>query len=403
MNDCQPHLCEITPTSGERLRDGDNPLVTGRLGYQPQLDGLRTIAVAAVVAGHTGVKAFERGFLGVDIFFVLSGFLITSILVQEFDSTGTVSIRTFYARRARRLGPGLALVVLFTLIAFTVFHPLHAHDTLLGVPASALYISSWVRAFSLSPLGWLGHTWSLSVEETFYLLWPGLLLAMCRRSRPRITALIAICFIAAVIYRVGASLAGFSSAYMFNAPDMRAEQLLAGCLLSVLLIPRAVFRLTRVTRILLLVLGGIALMVFAILYLTPHGLLNVDASGAVSAARYSTGVSTVVAAAAAVLICVLVVLPGNWLSVVLGSRPFVWLGKRSYGIYLWHVPLFGLFYLQGEPNSIRYGVRLALIPATVLIAACSYRFVERPVLDRVRHGGMRVGGAPTVSSGGTRS
>lgn len=156
------------------------------LGYQPQLDGLRAVAVLAVVAAHTGVPALERGSIGVDIFFVLSGFLITTVLVEEYDREQCISMRNFYVRRFIRLFPPLAAVLLFTTITFSIFPGYLAHDTLVGVPASLFYVSGWLRAFNVNQLGWLGHTWSLSVEEHFYIIWPVLLVLMCRYSRDRL-------------------------------------------------------------------------------------------------------------------------------------------------------------------------------------------------------------------------
>ena len=146
----------------------ESPSGSLRLGYQPQLVGLRTIAVLAVVASHTGALLFERGTLGVDVCFVLSAFLITTILIEECDSTKRISLRRFYLRRSLRLLPAFACCLWFLCRGLHSGAAISTENTLFGVPSSVLSISSWMRAFDLSNLGWLGHTWSLSVEEHFY-------------------------------------------------------------------------------------------------------------------------------------------------------------------------------------------------------------------------------------------
>jgi len=146
----------------------------------PSSTGCRGVAVLAVVAAHTGAPVFTGGALAIDVFFVLSGFLITTLLVEEYDRSQEISLRQFYLRRSLRIFPALIAVLVFVTAAFAIFRPFKAGETLAGVPASLFHVSSWLRAFDVTQLGWLGHTWSLSVEEHYYIVWPLLVLVMCK-------------------------------------------------------------------------------------------------------------------------------------------------------------------------------------------------------------------------------
>src|SRR5882672_8926270 len=154
---------------------------TVRLGYRPSLDGVRAIAILAVLACHC--EWLQSGYLGVDVFFALSGFLITSLLLEEYTATGTITLRWFYARRALRLLPALLglLVVGTSVILFTVpaeYGPLALHEA----AAVLFYVANWAWLIGL-PLGLYGHTWSLAIEEQFYMLWPLALLGLLRVIR----------------------------------------------------------------------------------------------------------------------------------------------------------------------------------------------------------------------------
>jgi peptidoglycan/LPS O-acetylase OafA/YrhL len=126
---------------------GPDFAVARHFRYLPQLDGIRALAVGAVVAQHAELSVARGGGVGVDVFFVLSGYLITTLLLQEFDRHGTISMRNFYARRARRLLPALFAVAAISLVAFSIVRPYLTHDTLVGILASVLYVSCWFRAF----------------------------------------------------------------------------------------------------------------------------------------------------------------------------------------------------------------------------------------------------------------
>ena len=170
--------------------------------YLPALDGVRALAIAIVLAAHGGVAWFRSGGVGVDLFFVLSGFLITSILAAEVAATGRIGFRNFYARRLLRLAPCLLLTCAFVAVARQV--------TTGQVPWSALvialtYTANWVRAFSDADLSWLIHCWTLAIEEQFYLLWPPLLLLLERRVRDARTKgfLLVSAALLVAVYRAG--------------------------------------------------------------------------------------------------------------------------------------------------------------------------------------------------------
>src|SRR6185437_8555828 len=162
----------------ERSGQGNTDKSTARW---PALDGLRAVAVAAVVGFHYGVVA--PGWVGVDVFFVISGFLITTLLLEESEGHGRISLRRFWGRRALRLGPALLCAIVVALALSLLCTSATRHDTVTGVPWVLLYSGNWVRAMGPNTLGLLGHTWSLAIEEQFYFLWPLVCVAVVARSR----------------------------------------------------------------------------------------------------------------------------------------------------------------------------------------------------------------------------
>ncbi|HET9720708.1 MAG TPA: acyltransferase, partial [Solirubrobacteraceae bacterium] len=154
-----------------------------RLGRRPVLDGLRGVAVLLVIAEHTGL--LHNGFLGVDVFFVLSGFLITTLLLEEFQRAGRISLRGFYARRARRLVPALLVAVAAFLVISAAADQSGFGDDVLAAAAGVTYITNILMALTPTWLPAVGHLWSLGAEEQFYLLWPVVLIAAIRRSVSR--------------------------------------------------------------------------------------------------------------------------------------------------------------------------------------------------------------------------
>lgn len=335
-----------------------------RLRYVPQLDGLRALAAIAVVIHHIPTQLGVGGYIGVDVFFVLSGFLITSLLRSEVTETGAVALREFYVRRLRRLTPALVLCALVVVQAYLVIEIApDKSETALGGLLAATYTGSWAKALGFSSLGWLAHTWSLSVEEHFYLVWPVAVRWFARKSVDALFAATAGLFLlSAGLWTLGHA-RGWSVERLVFAPDTRAKDILAGCLLA-LALERGV--LSR----------------------RPSPALGVGALGALAgwmllvpkeSAMYLAGWPLVLAASMC-LVWVLVTNDASRLSRGLSLSGLVWLGKRSYGIYLWHYPVTILnAAVVGWGAPSRALVAVSTTTVAIGLAAWSYRYVEEPL------------------------
>jgi peptidoglycan/LPS O-acetylase OafA/YrhL len=318
-----------------------------RLGYVPALDGLRGVAILGVLGVH--LFGLSGGFYGVDLFFVLSGFLITTLLLEERDRTGSVSLRAFYVRRARRLMP--ALVAVLALIA--VAGPLYYSPGLLtSIVASGLYAANIVRGFGSSDFlnaTPAAHLWSLAQEEQFYVLWPVALLSLRRRlTERRLMTLLAAGFVVLVLYRAGLAAAGAGWHRVYYAPDTHMDGLVLGCLL-------ACARRRGLTTV--PVVAGCA--AFAL-------VLAAFVLGA-QTMPWSVGGLPIVEIAAAAL--VLAALSPGPVGAVLSVRPLVWVGALSYSLYLWQIPA---MWLTGWDD--RWGA----LGLTAVLTLVSYYVIERP-------------------------
>ncbi len=209
-----------------------------RFGYVPELDGMRGIADLAVMAYHARTPFLNGGFIGVDIFFVLSGFLITSLIINEYDSSASLNFKYFYMRRLLRLGPALILLLLvFVMLSMIFLSKDKAQSNIITAIISLFYMSNWARAFSIHPLDYLGHTWSLSIEEQFYILWPLTLLVMLRAFKNRwIIAIMTLSFaLTSWILRIQLIQNGTTFNRLYNGLDTRADALMIGCALGVII------------------------------------------------------------------------------------------------------------------------------------------------------------------------
>lgn len=346
----------------------------GRFGYYPALDGVRAIAIAAVIGVH--VRVLPGGGIGVLIFFVLSGFLITSLLLHEQRGTGTISLRLFYARRALRLLPAL-IIMLAAACTFALLErpsPL-SHQTLHFAPAALFYFANWVTATHASGVaGTLGHTWSLSVEEQFYIVWAIVLLAMLAGgARLRWVAAVALLGVLASdlgkwwLWRSGSLPA--DAKRMFGT-DLSGDALMLGCALAVAVLTRP--ELTR-RAVRIAALPAAAFLFWEIAFVHPL-------SGSFAAARlYEVVIWPLSNVAAAVVIGYLVLVPGSWLERCLSLRPFRYTGRISYGLYLWHYPIIiWLIVLFGFNDN--WWQILVSVTASFTVAAMSYEIVERHAL-----------------------
>ena len=352
-----------------------------RLPYMPGVDGLRALAVAAVVIYHLGAGWLPGGFLGVDVFFVISGYLITSLLLAEHRRTGRIELRRFWLRRARRLLPALFLMIVVVLAVMVLVHPGEVARLRGAVLASFGYVANWYFAFAhVSYFEQFGrpsifqHLWSLAVEEQFYLLWPPVI-ALGLMFLGRRWLLAGVCVLIAGSTALAWLLwAPFTDpSRIYYGTDTRAVGLFAGVALAFAYPATRLGPAKRAAaRNVLDVVGIAALGGLVLLMLT---LGDVD-EGLYRGGFLLVGITT------AVLIAVLAH-PSSRLGKVFGVSAVVWLGVRSYGIYLWHWPV--LMLTRGNQDVPFDGPALVAmqIALTVGVAALSYHYVERPFR---RHG-----------------
>ena len=321
------------------------------------------------MAHHAYLPYFAGGGVGVDVFFVLSGFLITSLLLEEWRRTGRISLRKFYVRRVLRLIPALVVFLTFIqLYSLAFFHGQRFWEMEKAIAAVVFYVGNWVRAFQLVDMGVLSHAWSLSIEEQFYLLWPLLLLLLLRTRRNDRWILgllgLAICVIA---LRRASMWAGPASAErIYNGSDTRCDELLTGCGLGVLL-HLVSFPLSRARSIVRYAFPPAGLLIVTVIV---HPLAQQT--------MYTVGWPAIEVAVAIVILGLLLG-TGGPLQKLFESRPAVWIGRLSYGLYLWHFPIVGRaggWHFLG-PFRIVAGFAL-----TFIAAALSYYLVELRFLRR---------------------
>jgi peptidoglycan/LPS O-acetylase OafA/YrhL len=330
------------------------------------------VAVLAVIAVHANLP-ISGGYLGVDIFFVLSGFLITTLLLREYATSGSISLRSFFMRRALRLLPALAAalsafaIISLALYAFGSQGREQLDRSLASVGYGAGYIANAVRAWGSAEamVAPLGHLWSLAAEEQFYLVWPLTLLALLAfRARPRTLArllVVAICLVAA--HRIQLLFGGPTVARLFFGPDTHADPILVGCLAGVAytygFIPRALHSPHLRPRLCALA----TLIVWTMVMIGPPPFI-----------LFTIGMPLFELAVAAMILSLLLE-PSLLVGRLLSRRPLVAVGRVSYGLYLWHPIVFLLV------PVVTLWPTLAL---TFVVAFASYRFIEAPFLRRKR-------------------
>jgi peptidoglycan/LPS O-acetylase OafA/YrhL len=323
------------------------------LGYRPALDGVRGLAITSVVALHaTGWP--RDGSLGVDLFFVLSGFLITTLLLQERAASGTISFRAFYRRRAARLLPGLFLMLGVYMIATRGAHALAVLFAVTYTTNIASVIDPGIVPFSL------GHLWSLAQEEQFYLLWPPLLFLIIRVRPTLLTRIIGLLILAVVVEKLALLATGAGLDRIYLAPDTHADPILVGCLFGALFTAGSAPKLGR--------FGPVALVGVVGLVVSAQWLPFLHAANPLR---------TIFAIASGFL--VLAAVEG---SRPLAIRPLVFLGQISYSLYLVHVPiLIAMQAAVGGGHPWRTG---PAVVAAIAAASASFYFVERPLRRRLR-------------------
>lgn len=344
-------------------------------GRAAGLDGLRALAVLAVLAFHLNLPWAPGGFLGVDVFFVLSGYLITDLLVARYGRDGKVRLRDFWIRRARRLLPALAAMLIVVTAAIAVLEPDQMAGLRPALAGAVSYTSNWWQAFQhqsyfnlYGPPPALQHLWSLAVEEQFYLLWPLLMMAVLAvLRRPLHRALMAwLGAIASALLMLAIYVPGKDPSLVYYGTDTHASALMIGAALALTWPLASMAKVTRNWRLDLLGLAGLAVLGWAFWHLSGADPLMYPA-GLVLAALAAGGV--VLAAAA----------PGR-LASALSFGPLRWIGVRSYAIYLWHWPIIAITAGLAVRSASSLPARLIDVTATFALAAASWRWLEDPIL-----------------------
>lgn len=359
--------------------------VTGHGRYMGGLDGLRAIAVLAVIAYHLGLSWAPGGLLGVGVFFVLSGYLITDLLVAGYQRRGRIDLKDFWVRRARRLLPALAAMLILVVAWVTLFHPGELTSLRADVLAAALYMSNWwyiyhhVSYFAqYGPPSPLTHLWSLAVEEQFYLVWPLALALGLKYVRNRKWLIVLILVAAAgsavamaVIYHPGSN-----PNRVYYGTDTRAFALLLGAALA-LWWPSKKIASRPISRTAVKILDGIGIMGLLAI------LLMVWQTNQYQTFLYRGGL--VLLSVATLAVVAALVHPATQLSRVLAFKPLRWIGVRSYGIYLWHYPIIVLTSPTVNTGGIDLERASLQVAASIGLAALSWRYLEEPI----RRGGLR--------------
>ena len=347
------------------------------MGYEPSLDGIRAFSVIAVMLYHANIAWLPGGFLGVEVFFVVSGFLITSLLIEERESTQRIDLKQFWIRRARRLLPALFAMLSATAVCVAFYATDSAPDFRRDMLPSLGYFSNWWQIyavdtpyFAASSLPVLRHLWSLAVEEQWYLVWPLLFTVLfgAKWMRPKISGTLLIGCSGAIMI---ATALGFvqddetRTNFLYLSTITRSSGLLLGAAVAMLWRPwrktSTRFVLVRSLAADLLAIGSIALIGY--LMATVH----------VADKRLYQGGLAATTIASAVIVAVVMRPNGLFVKKFFSQDFFVEIGRRSYGLYLWHWPIFVVTHARDSSN--RLAVALAL---TTIINEFVYQYVEIP-------------------------
>ncbi|MBC1652034.1 acetyltransferase [Listeria welshimeri] len=346
--------------------------------YVPSIDGLRALAVIAVIAYHLNFSWAKGGFIGVDIFFVLSGYLITNILLTQWEKNQTLQLKQFWLRRFRRLIPAAYVMIVVVVIFSVLFHSEILNNLRGDAIASFFYVSNWWFIFhnvsyfdSFGMPSPLKNLWSLAIEEQFYLIWPVFLLVFLRWVKnPKLLLKIVIGLgLLSAIWMTILYVPGTDPSRVYYGTDTRLFDLLSGCALAfVWPFNRLSPNIPKRSKAALNIAGTISILFFFLItalvseyqpFLYRGGLLFVAIMGVVMIATIAH--------------------PASYLSKIFSFKPLRWIGTRSYGIYLWHYPIITLTtpVLEiGQPSIWRSILQVA---ATFIIAELSFRYIETPI------------------------
>jgi peptidoglycan/LPS O-acetylase OafA/YrhL len=349
-------------------------------GYHPGLDGVRAVAILLVLGQHAPTRPLIDGWVGVTVFFCLSGFLITTLLVRELQ-TGTIDVRAFYRRRAARLVPALLTVVATTIVVLLIFRQdLSVGQVFAPAGAAVSYITNlfnWSGHF-FAAQDYFNYTWTLSIEEQFYLLWPFALLLGYRRN-PRLFAALTVSLIGitlALNLYLGLSRKVIFDPHEYDGTDTNALPILVGSLLAIVVHNGWLSRAVR--------------------YLAPCALLAVALLFVLADRNDTERVSLATVAATALTLVTLigvVTRPRSAVGSLLATSPMRWLGQRAYSIYLWNI-LARIAILNTLGRTVVGDI--AWIAMFIVLAEASFRFVERPL--RAKFAGRPAASGPAVST-----
>jgi peptidoglycan/LPS O-acetylase OafA/YrhL len=341
------------------------------LGYRPALDGLRGVAILAVVVTHAKLVN-GAGDVGVDIFFVLSGFLITSLLIEEWDKFHSVSLKRFYARRALRLLPALVVMIAGLVMWHLATSQWVAGRTALDGLITLFYSTNWALALGFrQPVHVFAHTWTLSIEEQFYLWWPIALTLLLRRSNSRGSLLhwvilgMFLLLIERVMIAVGTPRGGTD--WLYYATEARADTLLVGCAAAIVLGSNLICWNRR---------ARIAIKYLAWLVGVP-GLLLIGIAATKSIEFSAIGLHITIGLFAVLILVEIVISNSGVLVWLMSWRWLIHVGKMSYGLYLWHYPIFCEVQSRKWPLSNELAIEVGL---TAVATLASFYLIERPAL-----------------------
>ncbi|HBU9597911.1 TPA: acetyltransferase [Staphylococcus pseudintermedius] len=344
--------------------------------YMPGLDGVRAVAVIAIIIYHLNPQWLSGGFLGVDTFFVISGYLITSLLLTEYHNTGKIELMSFWLRRVKRLIPAVLFLVMGVIVLSLIFMPTEIQKVRADSIAAIFYVSNWwyimqnvdyFEQFAVQPLK---HLWSLAIEEQFYLVFPIVLLSLLSfiRRLKSIRIIFLILLVISMIAMMVLYVPNENVARVYFGTDTRIQTLLMGVLLALVWPP---FQLkAKVNRQMRTMIDTAGVVGLAILFICFKFVSETNSI------LYYGGfflISTVT-----LLVIASSVHPSGDFAKFLGNKVFTFIGSRSYSLYLWHYPIIVLIhhqFVQGQIPPLVYVVEILLM---VLMAEFSYKFIEQP-------------------------
>lgn len=348
-----------------------------KIRYMPGLDGLRAIAVIGIIIYHLNKQWLTGGFLGVDTFFVISGYLITSLLLKEYEDTGTINLKNFWIRRIKRLLPAVFALIVVVGIATLLLHPEHIVRVKHDMIAAIFYVSNWwyiakdvnyFEQFSFMPLK---HLWSLAIEEQFYLFFPAVLLLFMAivKKKKNVILMFWIISLVSLLMMVVISQPHLNHSRVYFGTDTRLQTMLLGVLLAFIWPP---FKLNpnppKGLKTVINSAGIIGLTFLILLFFT----VSDESDWIYNGGFYLISTMTL-------LIIASVVHPTTILAKLLGNPLFVYIGKRSYSLYLWHFPVISFIHSYFIDGQLPTYVYIMDIVITVILAELSFRYVETPL------------------------